>query len=212
MSRIEELERRVRQDPASITFGALAEEYRRAGRLDDAIRACRTGLERHPSYLSARVTLGRSLQELGQPDAARAEFEHVLSLAPDNLAAIRGMAEMHGADLPAAPAPILIRHDVREAIRDETREAIPEATPEELPDEPRPEAAQSPAPPPADVDMRSDFVQGAPDFDALDAAIAAAATSADDGATEAQRAAQIERLEIWLARLDELRHAGSRHA
>ena len=102
MSRIEELERRVHQDPASFVFGALAEEYRRAGRLDEAVETCRAGLERHPSYLSARVTLGRALQALGQTADARAEFEHVIAVAPDNLAAIRALAELHGT--PAAPA------------------------------------------------------------------------------------------------------------
>ena len=56
--RIEELRRRVQADPASIAFAALAEEFRRAGRYHEAIETCRTGLQRHPSYLSARVTLG----------------------------------------------------------------------------------------------------------------------------------------------------------
>ena len=102
MARIEELERRVQQDPASVVFGALGEEYRRAGRLAEAVEVCRTGLERHPSYLSARVTLGRALQTLGEVDEARAEFERVIVVAPDNLAAIRALAELH--DEPASPA------------------------------------------------------------------------------------------------------------
>ena len=93
--RIEELRRRVQADPASIAFAALAEEYRRAGRFDEAIEACRTGLQRHPSYLSARVTLGRSLVEIGQYDAAREELQYVLRAAPENLAAIRALAEIH---------------------------------------------------------------------------------------------------------------------
>src|SRR4051812_6418199 len=93
--RIEELRRRVQADPASIAFAALAEEYRRAGRFEDAIEACRTGLQRHPSYLSARVTLGRSLVELQRYDDARQELELVLRAAPENLAAIRALAEIH---------------------------------------------------------------------------------------------------------------------
>jgi hypothetical protein len=108
--RIEELKRRVRSDPASIAFAALAEEYRRAGRYEEAIAICRTGLGRHPSYISAHVTLGRALMETGQYDQASEELEHVLRVAPENLAAIRGLAEIHhrlgqtteGSDLSAA--------------------------------------------------------------------------------------------------------------
>src|SRR4051812_11663909 len=93
--RIEELKRRVHSDPASIAFAALAEEYRRAGRFDEAIETCNTGLVRHPSYLSAHVTLGRALIEVGRLEDARTELEYVLKLAPENLAAIRGLAEIH---------------------------------------------------------------------------------------------------------------------
>src|SRR5262249_40075302 len=46
------------------------------------------------TYLSARVTLGRALIELGQLDDARAELETVLKSATENLAAIRGIAEI----------------------------------------------------------------------------------------------------------------------
>src|SRR6478752_3266819 len=93
--RIEELKRRVQSDPASIAFAALAEEYRRAGRFDEAIETCKAGLVRHPSYLSAHVTLGRAYIEVGKLQDARQELEYVLKLAPENLAAIRGLAEIH---------------------------------------------------------------------------------------------------------------------
>jgi tetratricopeptide (TPR) repeat protein len=93
--RIEELRRRVQKDPASLAFAHLAEEYRRAGRYDEAIETCRAGLVHHPTYLSARVTLGRSLIEMGELDAAQSELQAVMTAAPDNLAAIRGLAEIH---------------------------------------------------------------------------------------------------------------------
>ncbi len=93
--RIEELKRRVQSDPASIAFAALAEEYRRSGRFEEAIAVCTAGLVRHPAYLSAHVTLGRALLEVGRFEDAREELEHVLRLAPENLAAIRGLAEIH---------------------------------------------------------------------------------------------------------------------
>ncbi|MGE3508156.1 MAG: tetratricopeptide repeat protein [Vicinamibacterales bacterium] len=92
--RIEDLRRRVLKDPASIAFAQLAEEYRRAGALEDAVEVCRAGLARHPGYLSARVTLGRALLDLGQLDAAYQELRVVLTGAPDNLPAIRGLADI----------------------------------------------------------------------------------------------------------------------
>jgi tetratricopeptide (TPR) repeat protein len=93
--RIEELKRRVQQDPASIAFAALADEYRRAGLFNEAIETCRAGLLRHPAYLSARVTLGRALLETGHFDEAEIELEQVVRSAPENLAAIRALAEIH---------------------------------------------------------------------------------------------------------------------
>ena len=94
-SRIEDLRRRVQKDPASIAFAQLAEECRRAGQFQEAVDACQAGLAIHPGYLSARVTLGRALIELDQLDEGQLELELVLSTAPQNLAAIRGLAEIH---------------------------------------------------------------------------------------------------------------------
>ena len=82
-------------DPASIAFAALAEEYRRLGRHEEAIETCRNGLQRPPAYLPARVTLGRARIETGDYAGAREELETVLHSAPENLAAIRGLALIH---------------------------------------------------------------------------------------------------------------------
>src|SRR5712692_9055944 len=93
--RIEDLRRRVHKDPASIAFAQLAEECRRAAQHEESVEVCRAGLAIHPGYLSARVTLGRALIELDQLDEAQAALELVLKSAPENLAAIRGLAEIH---------------------------------------------------------------------------------------------------------------------
>ena len=92
-SRIEDLRRRVQKDPTSIAFAQLAEECRRAGNLDEAVNVCRAGLALHPTYLSARVTLGRALLELNQLSEAQSELDYVLRSAPENLAALRALAE-----------------------------------------------------------------------------------------------------------------------
>jgi tetratricopeptide (TPR) repeat protein len=93
-ARIDDLRRRVHKDPASIAFAQLAEELRRAGAIDESIATCRAGLAIHPGYLSARVTLGRALLEANALDEARGELQTVLRSAPENLAAIRGLAEI----------------------------------------------------------------------------------------------------------------------
>lgn len=94
-ARIAELRRRVDKDPTSIAFAQLAEEYRRIGDYPAAVKVCRDGLERHPGYISAQVTLGRALMEQGQFEEASTELEAVLQAAPDNLAAIRALADIH---------------------------------------------------------------------------------------------------------------------
>jgi tetratricopeptide (TPR) repeat protein len=93
--RILDLRRRVQADPASIAFAQLAEECRRAGSADEAVAISRAGLSHHPGYLSARVTLGRALSEMGRLDEAEAELSTVVRAAPTNLPAIRGLAELY---------------------------------------------------------------------------------------------------------------------
>lgn len=88
---------RNRKVPAEDTaaFGAIAERFRRGGALERAVSLCREGLQKFPDHVSARVTLGWALLDLGKYDEARIELEQVLRRAPDNLAAIRGLAELH---------------------------------------------------------------------------------------------------------------------
>jgi tetratricopeptide (TPR) repeat protein len=96
-TRISDLERRLQVDPTSIAFAQLAEEYRRSGQLDEAIRVCRAGLAWHPSHPSARVTLGRALLAQGRQDEARIELEAAAAAAPDHTVAARALDEFRRA-------------------------------------------------------------------------------------------------------------------
>ena len=129
--RIEDLRRRIQEDPASIAFAQLAEEYRRAGDLTGAVDVCRAGLERHPAYGSARVTLGRALLELGALDEARLELTQVLASAPENLAALRGVADIHRQQGRLADALSLFRKALQLAPNDpDLVQAVHELTPQ----------------------------------------------------------------------------------
>ena len=76
-------------------FGVIAERFRRAGQPEKAVALCREGLEQFPEHLSARVTLGWSLLDMGEYQEAFDQLKSVNKRAPDNLAAIRGLAELH---------------------------------------------------------------------------------------------------------------------
>jgi tetratricopeptide (TPR) repeat protein len=91
--RIDDLRGRLEKDPGSRLFAQLAEELRKDGELEEAIRVSRAGLQRHPAYPSARMTLGRALLDTGDLAAARIEFETVLKGAPDNILASRFLGE-----------------------------------------------------------------------------------------------------------------------
>lgn len=75
------------KDPNSMVFAPLAEAYRKAGMLDEAIATAKEGLERHPNYLSAMVALGRAYFEKGMLKEASEELEQVVKIAPDNIIA-----------------------------------------------------------------------------------------------------------------------------
>lgn len=95
MDDIEKLKARVERDPDSKLFLPLAEEYRKAGMLDDAISVLLRGLERQPGYTSARVALGKIYLERKMIEDARREFEKVINAIPDNLYAHKKLAEIY---------------------------------------------------------------------------------------------------------------------
>jgi tetratricopeptide (TPR) repeat protein len=143
-ARVAELRRRVQADPTSIAFAQLAEELRRAGANEEAVAVCRAGLARHPGYLSARVTMGRALIELGELDEALAELSTVASAAPDNLAAMRGLAEIHQRRGELTEALDYYRRALDLARHDpELEEAVERMEKEVTPPEPAPEAPVS---------------------------------------------------------------------
>jgi hypothetical protein len=91
----------------SASFSVIAERFRRAGQLDRAVALCQEGLAEFPDHLSARVTLGCALLDQGQYLDAHRELQIVIKRAPDNLAAIRGLAELHSRGFGEEEAPEL---------------------------------------------------------------------------------------------------------
>ena len=91
---IETLKVRIARDPLSRAFLQLAEEYRKEGRYQEAIDVCLDGLQRHPAYHTARISLGRTYMECGDLENARRTFVEVLELQPENHLAAKLLAEI----------------------------------------------------------------------------------------------------------------------
>ena len=94
-AKIRDLERRLDLDPGSRLFVSLAEEYRKLGRMRDALGALQKGLLAHPGYVAAQVALGRVYIEAGQATDAVATFTKVLVADPGNLVAAKSLADIH---------------------------------------------------------------------------------------------------------------------
>jgi tetratricopeptide (TPR) repeat protein len=92
---IEKLKERVDKDPNSKLFVPLAEEYRKEGLVEEAIKVLQEGLERQPGYMSARVALGKIYLEKGLTQEAQGEFENVITAIPDNLYAHKKLADLY---------------------------------------------------------------------------------------------------------------------
>ena len=93
-SEIEKLERRYAENPKGRNFAPLADAYRKAGQLDQAIELCTSGLEHHPDYVSAHIVYGRCLIDQHNDDNAAVVFRKVLELDPENVIALKALAEM----------------------------------------------------------------------------------------------------------------------
>ncbi|HEY6066034.1 MAG TPA: tetratricopeptide repeat protein [Thermoanaerobaculia bacterium] len=94
-ARIRDLEKRVAREPGSRFFVPLAEEYRKAGRLPDAIRALEAGLAVHEGYVAARIALARVHLEAGRIDDSVTAFSKALAEDPSNLVASKALGDLH---------------------------------------------------------------------------------------------------------------------
>lgn len=93
--RLDQLRDRWRAEPSSRGFLQIAEEYRRDGRLADALGLLDEGLRQQPGYLAALVAKGRCHLELGQPAAAREALERVVSQDPTQAVATKLLVRAH---------------------------------------------------------------------------------------------------------------------
>jgi len=93
-SEIEKLERRWRDNPKGTVFAPYAEVLRKNGDHALARDVLRQGLELHPDHIPGNIVLGRCCLDLGEDGPAEAAFAHVLDLDPENVIALKALADV----------------------------------------------------------------------------------------------------------------------
>ncbi len=91
--RLEQFRFELREDPSSRIFFKLGEHLRREGELQEAIAVLGNGLEQHPKYVAAWVSLGRALLDAGSGRQAADALGRALALDPENAVASRHAGE-----------------------------------------------------------------------------------------------------------------------
>ena len=101
--RIDELKKKFDENPRRY-FAPLANEYRKAGDLEQAIQLCRAYLPQQPGHMSGHIVFGQALFESGQYEEAKGVFETALTLDPENLIALRHLGDVahHAGDASTA--------------------------------------------------------------------------------------------------------------
>jgi tetratricopeptide (TPR) repeat protein len=93
-ARLQSLRRRWETEK-STAFLPLAEEYRRLGRLREAIDVLETGLKGNPTYTSGLVALGRCRLESGDSAGAAGVLERVVAQDPEQMVASKLLIEAY---------------------------------------------------------------------------------------------------------------------
>ena len=92
-ARIDELRKKFEENPRRY-FAPLANEYRKAGDVEQAVAICREYLPQQPGHMSGHIVFGQALFEAKRLPEAKTVFETALSLDPENLIALRHLADI----------------------------------------------------------------------------------------------------------------------
>ena len=94
---IEALREQIKKAPSPRLYFQLAEDLRAAGNVQESIDVLKEGVARFPRYLSARISLGRALLSVRNHREAAEIMKAVLEEDPENVIAIRALAQAYEA-------------------------------------------------------------------------------------------------------------------
>ena len=91
----EKYARILSEDPSSVTFIFLAQVLHKQGKVDKAIKVLINGLKYNRNSVTGRFLLGKIYYDRWLIEQAKREFNAVIELAPDNLAACKMLVQIH---------------------------------------------------------------------------------------------------------------------
>jgi tetratricopeptide (TPR) repeat protein len=91
----EKYARILTQDPSSVAFIFLAQVLYKQGKVDKAINVLINGLRYNKKSVTGRFLLGKIYYDRWLIEQAKREFQAVVELAPDNLAACKMLVQIH---------------------------------------------------------------------------------------------------------------------
>jgi tetratricopeptide (TPR) repeat protein len=92
-ARIDEIKKKFDENPRRY-FAPLANEFRKAGDLEQAIVICEEFLPQQAGHMSGHIVYGQALYESDRLPEARIVFETALGLDPENLIALRHLGDI----------------------------------------------------------------------------------------------------------------------
>jgi tetratricopeptide (TPR) repeat protein len=135
------------RDPEGRAFAPLADAYRRAGEIQQAVRVLSAGLARHPNFVPGHVVAARLYVEQGLAEEALIAARNALELDVDNVSALRSL--------------LRVLEDKGDTEAEEVRSRLlalePDFVPEEPAPPPPPRRSRASAPPPQ-ADLEPDSV------------------------------------------------------
>ncbi len=155
-ARIDELKKKFDENPRRY-FAPLANEFRKAGEIEQAIMICEEFLPQQPGHMSGHIVYGQALFEASRFEESRTVFETALTLDPENLIALRHLGDIARGqgDLDAARRwyDRVLDADPRNeeilsliAALGDAPFAVPPAVPSAMPADPSPSASTPAAP------------------------------------------------------------------
>ncbi len=92
---IDKLTQQLVLDPKSKVFAQLADAYRKAGMVDEAIETCKRGVELNPEFATGHLVLGKCYLAKKMTALAIEELQAAARIDPQNLAAYRQLAQAY---------------------------------------------------------------------------------------------------------------------